>query len=76
MTGKGQEMAPIMHKFMHKIAGDESKGTLLGADEIKRNERQNARENEPRQNFANRDWSWPACRTKSDAAHVSLEGEI
>jgi hypothetical protein len=59
MAGKAEEMAPIMHKFMHKIAGDESNGALLGANEIDRNERQNYSEED-----------WPGYRNLSEALHV------
>lgn len=70
MTGKGQEMAPIMHKFMHKIAGDESKRALLGADEIDRNQRQNAGEEEPGDNFPEGYWNRPCCWRLCEALHV------
>jgi hypothetical protein len=70
MAGEGQEMAPVMHKFMHKIAGDESKGTLLGADKIDRNGCQNAGEDKPGENLADWDWNRPSCRNLSEALHV------
>jgi hypothetical protein len=70
MAGKAEEVAPIMHKFMHKIAGDESNGALLGANEIDRNERQNNSEEEPRDNVPQRYWNWPGCRNLSEALHV------
>src|SRR5215472_14033143 len=61
MAGKGQKMTPVVHKFMHKIAGDESKRALLGADEIDRNQRQNAGEEEPGDNFPEGYWNRPCC---------------
>jgi hypothetical protein len=62
-------MTPVMHEFMHKAAREESKGALLGANEIDRNERQNARKDKPGENFADWDWNWPGIRRINDAAH-------
>ncbi len=70
MAGKGQEMTPVVHKFMHKITGDEGKRALLGADEIDRNQRQNAGEEEPGDNFPEGYWNGPCCRRLCEALHV------
>jgi putrescine transport system substrate-binding protein len=74
MAGEGQEMAPVMDKFMDKIAGNERKGPLLGADEINRNECENADKRKPRKNFAKGDGDRPSRRNKNVATHTQPQG--
>lgn len=74
MAGEGQEMAPIMKKFMDEVARQESKASLLGANEIIRNDRENAGEDEPRKNLAQRNCNRPDSLDKNVGAHIRPQG--
>src|SRR3974390_1308550 len=43
VTGKGHDVAPVMHKFMEIVARQQRCRALLGADEIDEKESQNTR---------------------------------
>jgi hypothetical protein len=70
MTGEGQEMAPVMHKFMDVMTGDKRRRALLGPDEIDQEEGENSGECGPRENLAEWDWKRPGCRSMDKASHV------
>src|SRR5579872_4941455 len=52
VTGKAEKMPSVVHEFVHIHAADERGCSLLGADEIDRNQQNQAGENRPRQPFA------------------------
>ena len=70
MTGEGQEMAPVMHKFMDVMTRDQRRRALFGPDEIDQEKRENSGKCRPRENFADRDWNRPGCRSMDNAIHV------
>jgi hypothetical protein len=70
MTREGQEMTPVMHKFMDVTAGNQRRRALLGAYKIDEQERENSGEYGPRQNLAEWDWNRPGCRSLDKVAHV------
>jgi hypothetical protein len=70
MTGEGQEMAPVMHKFMDVMTGDKRRRALLGPDEIDQEEGENSGECGPKENLAEWDWKRPGCRSMDKASHV------
>jgi quercetin dioxygenase-like cupin family protein len=70
MTREGQEMTPVMHKFMDVMAGNQRRRALLGAYKIDEQERENSGEYGPRQNLAEWDWNRPGCRSLDKVAHV------
>jgi hypothetical protein len=44
VAGEAEEMAPIVHKFMHIHAGKNRRGPFLNTDKVNR-QKQNCREN-------------------------------
>jgi putrescine transport system substrate-binding protein len=69
-------MAPIMDKFMDEIAGNESKGALLGGDEINRYDCENAEKNKPGKYFAKGNRNRPGRRNKNVAAHIRPQAKV
>jgi hypothetical protein len=76
MAGEGQDMAPVMDKFMDKIAGNESKGALLGSNEINRYDCENAEKSKPGKYFAKGYRNRPSRRNKNVAAHIRPQAKV
>ena len=55
MAGEAEKVAAVMHEFVDAGAGEQRGRTLLGADEIKRHEAEQAGEDRPGQQLAERD---------------------
>jgi hypothetical protein len=52
VAGEAQEVASVMNKFVNHVAWDQGSGSLLGADEIEREQEKQSAEDEPRPQFA------------------------
>ncbi len=52
MAGETQQVATVMHKLMHVHAFEHGRRALLGADEVNREQQQQAAEDRPGQDFA------------------------
>src|SRR3984957_3319121 len=75
VAGEAEEMAAVVHKFMHIHALDDRSRALLRADEIDAEQANEAAENDPGKHFANWDRSGPCGGgSKCRSGHVDLLG--
>src|SRR5262249_13358891 len=54
VAGEAEQVAPVMHEFVHVHAGDDRGGAFLDADEIDHRQQEHA-EDEPGHDVAHRD---------------------
>src|SRR5271168_4182871 len=74
VTGKAEKVPAVVHKLMHVLAADERSGSLLCADEIDRQEKNEPNENRPGNQFPNRYGCYRQGRCEYRACHPNPPG--